>query len=165
MRQVIKQDLHIGHNGVEGSLRRAQKYVFWPGMNKEINQWIECCETCWKNEVAQASLPLMSHDMPQRPWEKIGIDLFYFSGKEYLITVCYRSTFGRWIDCTKQPPNPSSASENTTPADMAYQMSWSVTTDHHSLHKTLTISPDSGESNTPPLLHTTAKPMEKWNLQ
>ena len=48
---------------------------------------------------------------------------------------------------------------------MAYQISWSVTTEHHSLHKTLTISPDSGESNTPPLFHTTAKPMEKWNLQ
>ncbi|XP_038055804.1 uncharacterized protein K02A2.6-like [Patiria miniata] len=93
MRQVIKQDLHLGHIGVEGTLRRAREYVFWPGMTDEIRQWIECCETCREYEVSQAPLPLMSHDIPERPWEKLGIDLFHHDGKDYLITVCYKSNF------------------------------------------------------------------------
>ena len=93
MRQVIKQDLHLGHIGVEGTLRRAREYVFWPGMTDEIRQWIECCEACREFEISQAPLPLMSHDIPERPWEKLGIDLFHHDGKDYLITVCYLSNF------------------------------------------------------------------------
>jgi IS30 family transposase len=35
----------------------------------------------------------MSHEVPQRPWQKIGVDLFTIHGKDYLITVDYFSNF------------------------------------------------------------------------
>lgn len=35
----------------------------------------------------------MSHDIPERAWEKIGCDLLSCNGKDYLITVCYKSNF------------------------------------------------------------------------
>ena len=35
----------------------------------------------------------MSHEMSERPWEKIAADLFTYKDKEYLITVCYKSNF------------------------------------------------------------------------
>ena len=35
----------------------------------------------------------MSHDIPERAWEKIGCDLLSCHGKDYLITVCYKSNF------------------------------------------------------------------------
>ena len=35
----------------------------------------------------------MSHEIPDRPWEKIAADLFTYRDKEYLITVCYKSNF------------------------------------------------------------------------
>ncbi|XP_011674436.2 uncharacterized protein K02A2.6-like [Strongylocentrotus purpuratus] len=93
MRAEIKHDLHVGHSGIEGTLRRARELVYWPRMNQEISEYIQTCETCQEHSISQAALPLMSHEIPDRPWEKIGMDLFHYDGDTYLITVCYHSNF------------------------------------------------------------------------
>ena len=93
MRSRIKKEIHTGHLGVEGSLRRARESVFWPGMNAEVKAWIQTCETCREFETSQPKETLVSHPVPERPWEKVGSDLFTFREKTYLITVCYRSNF------------------------------------------------------------------------
>ena len=93
MRPKVKEDLHIGHNGIDGTLRRAREYLYWPQMTKEITEWIETCEVCMEHCNSQSPQPLMSHALPDRPWEKIGVDLFSFEGAEYMVTVCYKSNF------------------------------------------------------------------------
>ena len=35
----------------------------------------------------------MSHELAERPWEKIGADLYTIDGKDYLIVVDYFSNF------------------------------------------------------------------------
>ena len=62
-------------------------------MNKEVKEWIQTCETCREFEQTHCKETLMSHEIPERPWEKIAADLFTYKGKEYLITVCYKSNF------------------------------------------------------------------------
>ncbi|XP_041362008.1 uncharacterized protein K02A2.6-like [Gigantopelta aegis] len=93
MRSEIKKDIHVGHYGIEGCLRRAREYVYWPGMSQEIKEWIGTCETCHDFEQSQPNETLMSYDIPERAWEKIGTDLLSYHGKDYLITVCYKSNF------------------------------------------------------------------------
>ena len=39
------KDVHLGHTGIEGCLRRARKSVYWPGMNNDIKELIQTCET------------------------------------------------------------------------------------------------------------------------
>jgi len=91
MRTEIKRDIHIGHTGVEGCLRRARESVFWPGMNAEIKGWIQTCEACRKYKVSQPKESLLSHEIPNRPWQKVGIDIMTYKNKDYLITTDYRS--------------------------------------------------------------------------
>ena len=93
MRSEIKKDIHSGHQGVESCLRRAREHVFWPGMNKELKEWIQTCGTCREFEQTHCKETLMSHDIPERAWEKIAADLFTYKNRDYLITVCYRSNF------------------------------------------------------------------------
>ena len=93
LRPQIKRDIHIGHTGVEGCLRRARESVYWPSMNAELKEMVLSCETCRCCEVSHAKEPLMSHEIPQRQWQKIGTDLFSLNGRDYLITVCYFSNF------------------------------------------------------------------------
>ena len=94
LRAEIKQDIHASHAGVEGCLRRARESVYWPGMNSELRHWISTCEPCRMFEVSHGKETLMSHDIPQRPWEKVAVDLFTQDQKEYLVTVDYYS--GYW---------------------------------------------------------------------
>ena len=60
-------------------------------MSKEIKEWIQACEACRDFEQTPCKEHLISHDIPERAWEKIGCDLLSCNGKDYLITVCYKS--------------------------------------------------------------------------
>ena len=93
LRPMIKTKLHSSHMGIDACLRRARESVFWPGFSAEIKQMVETCETCRKFETSPQKEPLVSHDVPLRPWEKIGVDIFELNGKEYLTTVDYCSNF------------------------------------------------------------------------
>ena len=93
LRQDIKQRIHSSHMGTEFCLRRARECVFWPKMNAEIKEMTAMCETCRKFEASQPKEPLMSVETPSRPWEKIGVDLFSFDNKDFLIKVNYFSNY------------------------------------------------------------------------
>ncbi|KAK3713862.1 hypothetical protein QZH41_010915, partial [Actinostola sp. cb2023] len=93
MRKSIKKELHSSHSGIDGCLRRARESVYWPGMSSEIKEWISTCETCREYETAQPKEPLMSHEIPERPWEKVGIDILTLQGTDYLVTVDYYSNY------------------------------------------------------------------------
>ena len=62
-------------------------------MTAELKEFIAQCETCRKYEVKQQREPLMSHEIAERPWEKIGANLYTIDGKHYLIVVDYFSNF------------------------------------------------------------------------
>ena len=44
-------------------------------------------------EVANAKMPLSTHDIPDRPWSKVGVDLFTLNNINYLILVDYFSGY------------------------------------------------------------------------
>ena len=80
LRSQIKEDIHCGHQGIKSTTesRRLREHVFWPWRN---------------NERKENKETLMSHEIPDKPWQKIAADQFTFKNKEYLATVCYRSNF------------------------------------------------------------------------
>lgn len=72
-------------------------------MQADITQYIESCETCQMYENKQQKETLNPHEVPDRPWAKIGTDLCSFDGKDYLVTVDYFSNFGEidFLETTK----------------------------------------------------------------
>ena len=93
LRKEMKETLHTSHVGIEGTLRRARESIYWPGMNADVKQYISMCETCRSYDRRNQKETLMPHELPDRPWEKVGTDLFELHGKHYLITVDYLSNF------------------------------------------------------------------------
>lgn len=89
----IKEKVHSSHMGVESCLRRARECVFWPGMSAEVKQMIEICPTCRKFEVSHQKESLMPHEVPSRPWQRVGVDLFELYNRAYLVCVDYYSNF------------------------------------------------------------------------
>ena len=55
-------------------------------MTSEIKEWIKSCETCQEYDNTQTKETLMSHDVPDRPWQKVGVDFFSYKEKDYLVT-------------------------------------------------------------------------------
>ena len=93
MRKLMKEKIHSSHLGIEGCLRRARECLYWPKMSQEIKDYIQQCEICTTYETTPQKETLESHEIPNRPWQKIGVDLFEWDKKDYLITVDYYSNF------------------------------------------------------------------------
>ena len=83
-RPRIRERLHKAHMGIQSTLRRARDTVYWPGMTKDLTDYISNCETCNTYQAAHPKEPLISHPIPSYPWEKIGIDLFTLDNNDYL---------------------------------------------------------------------------------
>lgn len=105
--------IHSSHLGTEACLRKARDAVFWPNMSAELRDFISKCSTCNKMQDQQSKQPLITHDVPKKPWAKLGVDIFTFQSQDYLVTVDYFSDFFELdiltdssamtvIDCLKQ---------------------------------------------------------------
>ena len=64
-----------------------------PGMNSQIEDIASQCATCTQFRKAQPAEPLISHEIPDRPWSKIAKDLYHLNGPQYLILTDYYSKF------------------------------------------------------------------------
>ena len=93
MRRDIKEKLHAAHLGKDSMLRRARELVYWPGMAHEVTEMADTCEVCQLTAKRQQAEPLIPHERGERPFQKIGIDLFVISGRNYMVTVDYLSNF------------------------------------------------------------------------
>ena len=93
MRKEIREALHISHLGAESCLRRARQCVYWPGINADLKEYIGQCDVCNQYGQKQQKETLITHELTDRPWEKIAIDLFECDGKDYLIVADY---FSNW---------------------------------------------------------------------
>ena len=54
---------------------------------------ISKCSICNTFQTEQQKEPLMSHPVPNQPWEFIATDLFEHNGRDYLVTTDYFSNF------------------------------------------------------------------------
>ncbi|KAK3728415.1 hypothetical protein QZH41_002784 [Actinostola sp. cb2023] len=52
-------------------------------MMSEIKEQVSQCEACSKYDTKEQKETFMSHEIAERPWEKIGTDLYTIDGKEY----------------------------------------------------------------------------------
>ncbi|KAL0153721.1 hypothetical protein M9458_050974 [Cirrhinus mrigala] len=82
-----------GHLGIEKCKRRARETVFWHGINKDIEKMVRQCDTCRKYRNNQTKEPMIIPDLPTSPWEKVGMDLFYLKGNNYLVVIDYYSNY------------------------------------------------------------------------
>ena len=91
MRPEILQLIHIGHQSIEKSKRRARQSCYWPGMNSQIENVVQKCSTCAKYATSKRKEPLLTPPLPMRAWQKIGTDLFTTHNETYIIITDYYS--------------------------------------------------------------------------
>ena len=94
MRKDILQRLHDGHLGITKCRERARQSVWWPGLNRHLQDLLYQCRICSRDK-ANGAEPLIPTQLPHLPWQKVATDLFDFKGTPYLLIVDY---FSRYIE-------------------------------------------------------------------
>ncbi|XP_033127412.1 uncharacterized protein K02A2.6-like [Anneissia japonica] len=92
LRKQMIAKLHVSHQGIEKTKRLARDIMFWPGMNAQIADTVSRCEICLTHRNRNAKKTI-GHDIPTRPWQKVGMDLFELYAKDYLLIVDYYSGY------------------------------------------------------------------------
>ena len=92
MRQQTLQKIHHGHQGIQRCRMRVFTSVWWPGVSKSIEDFIQSCPICQKT-VTLLREPLINTLLPSYPWERIAADLFDLKGSTNLLVVDYYSRF------------------------------------------------------------------------
>ncbi|XP_054723301.1 uncharacterized protein K02A2.6-like [Uloborus diversus] len=95
LRNEMLNVIHTAHCGIEKAKARARQVIFWPGINKDIEVMISKCENCDMYKSKNVKEPLLSHEVPNLPYEKIGMDICEYGGVNYLVVGCY---FSKWLD-------------------------------------------------------------------
>ena len=90
-RKKVLEQIHQGHLGTSKCQYRARQCVYWPGINKDIEQLVEACTTCQRHRPQEPRQPLKPTPPPERPWQQLGADFMTFDGSEYLVIVDYYS--------------------------------------------------------------------------
>ena len=79
--KAMRSEILSSHQGIVSCLRKATDIVFWPGMNSEIKALFEKRTVCGEFQVKNASQPMQSHQIPDRPWGKVATYFFHCQWK------------------------------------------------------------------------------------
>ena len=85
--------LHESHLGAEKNKARARTVLYWPNMNRDIEDTVAKCHICLKYQRNQQNLPMISHEIPDERFAKVGMDIMTYQGRDYLVVVDYYSKF------------------------------------------------------------------------
>ena len=93
LRSEMLARLHSSHLGIEACLRKARDRIYWPNMTTHIKDAVAKCEVCAEYQTASPQQPMQTHKIPERPWSRVGSDLFSLHSKDYIVLVDYYSDF------------------------------------------------------------------------
>ena len=95
-RQPLLEELHNTHLGVSKMKSLARCYIWWPGMDAEIENLVKSCAVCQECRPAPAVAPLHPWEWPSQPWSRLHLDFAGpFLGHMWLIIVDAHS---KWLD-------------------------------------------------------------------
>ena len=74
LRGKLLDELHKDHPGITRMKSVARSYMWWPGIDKEIEQVVKFCEACLAVKHNPPVAPLQPWVWPQQPWQRIHLD-------------------------------------------------------------------------------------------
>ncbi len=92
----VMEELHEGHPGIAQMKALARSYMWWPGLDSDLEQKVKSCTMCQTHQKAPPSAPMHPWEWPETPWSRIHADYAGpFLGKMFLIIVDAHS---KWLE-------------------------------------------------------------------
>ena len=93
------EELHRDHPGVTRMKAIARSYLWWPGLDKDLENCAKSCVSCQAVKSSPAKAPLHPWMWPAKPWQRIHIDFAGpFLGKNFLVVVDAHSKWAEVIE-------------------------------------------------------------------
>ena len=98
-RKVVLKMLHEAHPGINRMKGLARSYVWWPGIDDELERCVRSCEICQVHRKSPPVAPMHAWSWPSKPWTRVHIDYAGpFMGSMFLVVV---DAHTKWIEVHK----------------------------------------------------------------
>ena len=95
LRQQVLTLLHDQHPGIVRMKMLARSYVWWPGIDKDIERVSLECEECQIVNAGPQKVPLTNWPSPHKCWQRLHLDFAKKGGTMLLILV---DSFSKWLE-------------------------------------------------------------------
>eukprot|EP00079_Xenopus_tropicalis_P035717 XP_017949488.1 PREDICTED: uncharacterized protein K02A2.6-like [Xenopus tropicalis] len=106
-RHRLLHELHEGHPGVNRMKARARGYLWWPGLDQDIEIFVSQCTACASVQNQPPTAPLHPWTWATSPWERIHIDYAEINQQTFLVVI---DSYSKWLEVL---PTKTSTSEKT----------------------------------------------------
>ena len=108
LKDTIMRETHgLGHLGIKKTLDTIKTKFYWPGYEKDVEDWVKQCSECQKHKGPQPALPApMGTITATYPFEKISWDIMgplplTPRGHQYILVVT--DLFTKWVEAFPLP--------------------------------------------------------------
>ena len=97
-RPIMLRHIHASHISVESCLRKARDILFWPKLSQDLKNYASECEVSNEIKPHQTKELMQFHNLPEKPWRKVGMYVFTLYNHDNLVTVDFHSDFGKLMN-------------------------------------------------------------------
>ena len=106
LRPEMLDKIHTGHLGIEKNIKPSPRNpLLATDCNWNSEKKIASCPICTPTRNSNPREHMKPHEIPDRPWQKVGTDLFTVDNKQYLVTVDYYSRYFEVDELTSTTSN------------------------------------------------------------
>ena len=88
LREILLNDLHAEHLGMVKSKQLARMYLWWPGLDRDIENRVKECLTCQETARKPPDTQQAKWSWPAGPWKRLHLDFAGpYEGKMFLVIV------------------------------------------------------------------------------
>ncbi|XP_015280718.1 PREDICTED: uncharacterized protein K02A2.6-like [Gekko japonicus] len=96
LQERVLTALHEAHPGVVHMKALARSYVWWPGLDKDIEDVVKRCQTCQTSRTELPRAPERAWESSHRPWSRLHLDFAGpFQGQLFFILV---DSYSKWLE-------------------------------------------------------------------
>ena len=74
LRSAVLDELHEGHPGIGRMKSFARSYVWWPGLDGDLEGRVRRCTECQREQKLPPKAPIQPWEWPEKPWTRLHID-------------------------------------------------------------------------------------------
>ncbi|XP_064091616.1 uncharacterized protein K02A2.6-like [Macrobrachium nipponense] len=94
LRNRVLSEIHADHQGIVRSKSIARTYVWWPGVDRDIENLVKKCMNCALQQNNPKPTRMHPWELPRYPWQRVHVDFAGpFLGYSYLILV---DAYSKW---------------------------------------------------------------------
>lgn len=98
LRPLALEIVHLNHAGEAAMKRTLRDRVWWPGLDKDVEQKRQTCKACTQIGPRDAPPPMTRTALPDKPWQYLAID-FFSAGECSSKVLSVTDYYSRYLVC------------------------------------------------------------------